>query len=106
MFVWVKGVEVMRIEKVVVENFLTYYGRNELKLSRGVNLILGEAGAGKTSLWKAIFFAVSGRGVGRFDSLASLINNRHKEETDQPECQVEVEFTMKENGCLLPVALG
>ena len=44
----------MIIKKVTIENFLCYYGTKEFEFSKGLNIILGENGEGKTKFFDAI----------------------------------------------------
>jgi DNA sulfur modification protein DndD len=44
----------MIIKKVTIENFLCYYGIKEFQFSKGLNIILGENGEGKTKFFDAI----------------------------------------------------
>ncbi len=44
----------MIIKKVTIENFLCYYGIKEFEFSKGLNIILGENGEGKTKFFDAI----------------------------------------------------
>ena len=44
----------MIIKKVTIENFLCYYGIKEFNFSKGLNIILGENGEGKTKFFDAI----------------------------------------------------
>ena len=44
----------MIINKVTIENFLCYYGVKEFEFSKGLNIILGENGEGKTKFFDAV----------------------------------------------------
>lgn len=44
----------MKIKKLVLENYLCYYGKNEFIFKDGLNLILGRNGEGKTKFFEAI----------------------------------------------------
>ena len=44
----------MIIKKVTIENFLCYYGVKQFEFSKGLNIILGENGEGKTKFFDAI----------------------------------------------------
>jgi DNA sulfur modification protein DndD len=50
----------MIIKKVVIENYLCYYGIKEFELSEGLNIILGENGEGKTKLFEAMEWLLNG----------------------------------------------
>jgi len=83
----------MIIERILVDNFMSFYGKSELVCGEGLNFVIGPSGSGKSNLWKACVFAIIGRSSGRFDPLSGLINNKHREETSTPSCRAEVEFT-------------
>src|SRR4051812_2148511 len=44
----------MIIKKLVIENFLCYYGRKEFEFTKGLNIVLGENGEGKTKFFEAL----------------------------------------------------
>lgn len=50
----------MIIKKIIFENFLCYYGLKEFELSKGLNIILGENGEGKTKFFEAIEWLFTG----------------------------------------------
>lgn len=51
----------MIINSVKLKNFMPYYGSHELTLSEGVNLILGVAGKGKSTLFNAFYWVLFGK---------------------------------------------
>ena len=51
------------IERLVLKNFKSH-GDSEIEFNPGLNVFLGEVGAGKTSILEAISFALFGRYVG------------------------------------------
>lgn len=85
----------MIIKRMVVDNFTSFYGKHRIQLDRGLNVILGPAGSGKTNLARAFAFAVLGhtdiflgyRGIPR----SRLINSRHGRKSKAPLCHVKVE---------------
>lgn len=60
----------MIIRKVIVENFMCYYGENKFEFSSGLNIVLGENGEGKTTLFEAIDWLLKG-GDRNLDIVAS-----------------------------------
>ena len=42
----------MIIRKIQIENYLCYYDNNNFELSKGLNIILGENGEGKTKFFE------------------------------------------------------
>lgn len=55
----------MKIEKVIIKNFKCYAGPFELKLDSGVNIIVGNNEAGKSTILEAINLALTGLLNGR-----------------------------------------
>ena len=54
------------INKVVIENFKTYKGRFELELNEGLNVIVGDNEAGKSTILEALNLALTGQLYGRY----------------------------------------
>lgn len=50
----------MIIKRIVVENYLCYYGSNSFELSKGLNIVLGENGEGKTKFFEALDWLLNG----------------------------------------------
>lgn len=50
----------MIIKRIVVENYLCYYGSNSFELSDGLNIVLGENGEGKTKFFEAVDWLLNG----------------------------------------------
>jgi hypothetical protein len=48
------------IHEIILNNFLSYYGKHVLKLKAGVNYIIGSCGSRRTNLVRAFQFAVLG----------------------------------------------
>ena len=83
----------MILEKIVVENFMSFYGRHVLSLERGLNFVVGPGGSGKTALVMAFRFVFAGRNAWPYSApLNRLINRKHREEVANPSCRVEVEI--------------
>jgi DNA sulfur modification protein DndD len=48
----------MKIKNIIVENFQSYFEKNRFEFKDGVNLILGENGGGKSSLFNAFYWVL------------------------------------------------
>lgn len=46
----------MYITKIIIENFQSYYGKQELSLDKNLNLVLGTNAAGKSKLFNAFYW--------------------------------------------------
>ena len=89
----------MRPEKLVMENFGPFSGRAELDFSKleEIFLITGKTGAGKTTIFDAICFALYGRVPGsRGDHPARLRSDHAREGGEEGECVVSLEFSLGE----------
>ena len=81
----------MQIERITLENFLSFYGKQSIQFRGGLNFVVGPGGCGKTNLARAFGFAVTGH-TDPPTPLNQLINRRHRKETPTPSCRVEVEI--------------
>jgi DNA sulfur modification protein DndD len=54
----------MILKEIVIENYLCYYGVKIFELSKGLNIILGENGEGKTKFFEALDWLFRGDSVG------------------------------------------
>jgi len=90
----------MKLERITLENFRQYYGRQRLTFSkdpqRNVTVIHGVNGSGKTSLFLAINWCLYGEGVSNVGELISkeAISRAQPGET----VQTLVELTFTHNG--------
>lgn len=84
----------MRINKLVLENFRTFYGRHEIKFATGtersLTILIGENGSGKTTLLNAIFWVFTGSTTKQFSESDILINKDAAKEKNFS-CSVEIE---------------
>jgi DNA sulfur modification protein DndD len=61
----------MIINKVTIENFLCYYGVKEFEFSKGLNIILGENGEGKTKFFDAVEWLLNTTNISNENTLVS-----------------------------------
>lgn len=68
----------MEIKKVIIENFKCYNGKFSLNFNKGLNILVGNNEAGKTTILEAIHLALSGLLNGKYlknDLTQYLFNN-------------------------------
>jgi DNA sulfur modification protein DndD len=51
----------MIIKKITVENFQSYHGKQTIEFSKGLNLIIGNGGKGKSKLFNAFYWVLFGK---------------------------------------------
>jgi DNA sulfur modification protein DndD len=51
----------MIIKKIIIENFQSYFNVNEIEFGKGLNLIIGNGGKGKSKLFNAFYWALFGK---------------------------------------------
>ena len=85
----------MFINEIKMNNFMRFKGNVTVKLNKGITVIFGDNGAGKTSIIDAIFFALYGKtyrtngtSASGFLSIKDLINRQEKS------AEVELLFTI------------
>lgn len=87
----------MRLERITLENFRQYYGRQRLifskDLQRNVTVIHGVNGAGKTSLFLAINWCLYGEGVSHVGELISKEAISRAQPGEMVQTLVELAFT-------------
>lgn len=85
----------MIIERISIENYLCYYGRNVFELSDGLNVILGENGEGKTKFFEAVEWVFGGDDK----HLDNLVSAKKLKEADIAESfSVRVSITVLQYG--------
>jgi len=93
----------MKISKIIIENFRSYYGKHEIKLATGENektitIFIGANGSGKTNFLNAIYYALTGKFTQKLnEKLATNPLLIHKDAYKQGvrECTIELDI---ENG--------
>jgi structural maintenance of chromosome 4 len=82
------------IEKIVLENFKSYYGRKEIgPLHKCFSAVVGPNGSGKSNLIESLLFVFGKRAKRmRLNKLAELIHSSAEHENDVKHAQVEVHF--------------
>jgi DNA sulfur modification protein DndD len=48
----------MIIEKIELENFMCYAGKNSMEFTEGINVIIGDNGYGKSKLYDAFYWVM------------------------------------------------
>jgi len=93
----------IKIKKIVLENFKSFGGRNEIKLMDNLNLIIGPNGSGKSNISEAISFVLgimSKKGL-RTEKLSHLIFNGGK--SGKPANSASVKIVFSNDDKLFPV---
>ena len=86
----------MIIKDIKINNFRSYYGSNHLSLSKGLTLVIGDNGDGKTTLFEALEWLFDTTGENRKDS---HISEKRKSELEIGESdEVSVSITFEHDG--------
>lgn len=86
----------MIIKDIKINNFRSYYGSNHLSLSKGLTLVIGDNGDGKTTLFEALEWLFDTTGEDRKDS---HISEKRKSELEIGESdEVSVSITFEHDG--------
>ena len=83
----------IRIKQVIIENFRNFQGRHPFDFSKDITILLGDNGNGKSSIFDAIQWCLTGnvdrfKNIGSVEILKSVLINK-----DSDECAVEIFFT-------------
>lgn len=91
----------MQLTRLTICNFRGFYGTQEIVFAsgeaKGLTLIHGENGAGKTNLLNAIFWCLTGAFTPRLSNPELLVNKTAYEEDRRAECFVELRFLHEEH---------
>jgi hypothetical protein len=86
----------MIIKDIKIRNFRSYYGSNHLSLSKGLTLVIGDNGDGKTTLFEALEWLFNTTGQDQKDS---HISEKRKSELEIGESdEVLVSITFEHDG--------
>lgn len=86
----------MIIKDIKIRNFRSYYGSNHLSLSKGLTLVIGDNGDGKTTLFEALEWLFNTTGLDQKDS---HISEKRKSELEIGESdEVSVSITFEHDG--------
>lgn len=86
----------MIIKDIKINNFRSYYGSNHLILSKGLTLVIGDNGDGKTTLFEALEWLFDTTGENRKESHISVKRKSELEIGEHDE--VSVSITFEHNG--------
>jgi structural maintenance of chromosome 4 len=84
----------LMIEKIVLENFKSYYGRKEIgPLHKCFSAVVGPNGSGKSNLIESLLFVFGKRAKRmRLNKLSELIHSSAEHKNDVMHATVEVHF--------------
>jgi DNA sulfur modification protein DndD len=90
----------MKISKITIENFRSYYGKHEIKLASGssdktITIFIGANGSGKTNFLNAIYYALTGKFTTKlYKKLAinPLLIHKDAHKNGVRECSVELDI--------------
>jgi len=81
----------MKIESIILENFQCYYDSNQFVFEKGLNIILGDNGEGKTKFYEAIHWLFNGD---RFNLELLISKKKLKENYNGDQFIVSVAMTV------------
>lgn len=82
----------MKIKKITIENFRSYYGTNIINVGEGLTLIIGSNGDGKTTLYDALDWLFNSTNTTDLSRLISQKKISEMMEGDQASVRVSIEF--------------
>lgn len=86
----------MKLNKIIIKNFRSYYGENCFELSDGLTLVIGDNGDGKTTFFEALEWLFD---TSKDNKSESNISEMRKAEIGQGDCdEVSVTMTFEHGG--------
>ena len=82
----------MRINKIIIKNFRSYYGENIFEFSKGLTLLIGDNGDGKTTFFEALEWLFDTSKVNKSESNISEMRKKEIEEGETDEVSVTLLF--------------
>ena len=92
----------MFLKSLDIVNFKSFYGKHSFDFKRGVNIIHGNSGVGKTNLGKAMEFALFGDLWGGIEHPVNFVHEHEQREKDKfPSAEVTLEIVVDEEAYLI-----
>lgn len=82
----------MKLKKITIKNFRSYYGENSFELSDGLTLIIGDNGDGKTTFFEALEWLFDTSKENKSESNISEMRKKELEIGDADAVSVSVQF--------------
>lgn len=82
----------MKLNKIIIKNFRSYYGENYFELSDGLTLVIGDNGDGKTTFFEALEWLFDTSRDNKSESNISEMRKAEMEIEDSDEVSVTISF--------------
>ena len=82
----------MKLNKIIIKNFRSYYGENYFELSDGLTLVIGDKGDGKTTFFEALEWLFDTSRDNKSESNISEMRKAEMEIEDSDEVSVTMSF--------------
>ena len=82
----------MKLNKIIIKNFRSYYGENYFELSDGLTLVIGDNGDGKTTFFEALEWLFDTSRDNKSESNISEMRKAEMEIEDSDEVSVTMSF--------------
>jgi len=82
----------MKLNKIIIKNFRSYYGENTFELSDGLTLVIGDNGDGKTTFFEALEWLFDTSKDNKSESNISEMRKAELEGGDRDEVSVTITF--------------
>lgn len=82
----------MKLNKIIIKNFRSYYGENYFELSDGLTLVIGDNGDGKTTFFEALEWLFDTSRDNKSESNISEMRKAEMEIEDSDEISVTMSF--------------